>query len=184
MNGSALLHWGTVIAGWMERNSPEFDALLMQRRFLLQVTSTTSAPFSAPKQATVQLPDGTRTQANLVSIVPQLDPRLQVPSVLYMIGAHPGLVPGVNLSVFLPLSSVEAGVVVPTAAVVWSQGSAWCYVEELPGKFTRRTVDTSNPVANGWFVTAGIKSGARVSTTGAQTLLSEESRSQIHADND
>ncbi len=184
LNGSALLHWGPIVAGWMERNSPEFDALLLQRRFLLQVTSTTDAPFSAPKQATVQLGDGTRTQANLVSVIPQLDPRLQVPSLLYMIGAHPGLVPGVNLSVFLPSGTVESGVVIPSPAVVWSQGTPWCYAEEPPGKFTRRAVDTSNPVANGWFVRKGFQTGDRVVTMGAQTVLSEESRSQIQADHD
>ncbi len=184
LNGSALLHWGTVVAGWMEGNSPQFDALLMQRKFLLQVTSTTASPFSAPKQATVQLSDGTHTRADLVSVVPQLDPRLQVPSLLYMIAAHPGLVPGINLSVFLPSGSLQNGVIIPSSAVVWSQGIAWCYVEKSQGKFIRTPVKTSDPVANGWFVAQGFNWGARVVTTGAQTLLSEEFRSQIQADKD
>lgn len=184
LNGSALLRWGPVVSGWMERNSPEFDALLMQKRFLLQVTSTTTAPFAAPKQATVQLTDGTRAVATLVSVVPQLDPRLQTPSLLYIIPAHPGLVPGINLSVFLPGGAPRNGVVTPTSAVVWSQGDAWCYDEDSPGKFTRIAVDTANPVAGGWFVQRGIQAGARVVTGGAQTLLSEEFRSQIQADKD
>jgi len=184
LNGSALLRWGPVVAGWMERNSPEFDALLMQRRFLLQVTSTTTAPFAAPKQATVQLGDGTRAIATLVSVVPQLDPRLQTPSLLYMLPAHLGLVPGINLSVFLPAGVPRNGVIVPTAAVVVSQGSAWCYVEGSTGRFTRTAVDTTTPVAGGWFVQRGVPDGARVVTGGAQTLLSEEFRSQIQADKD
>ncbi len=184
LNGGVLLRWGPVVAKWIEGDSSEFAALLTQRRFLLQVTSTTGGPFAAPKQATVQLGDGTRTQANLVSVLPQLDPRLQVPSLLYAIAAHPGLVPGVNLSVFLPTGSLESGAIVPQTAVVWFQGSAWCYVESSPGKFARTSVETTNPVASGWFVAKGFEPGARVVTTGAQTLLSEEFRSQIQADKD
>jgi membrane fusion protein, multidrug efflux system len=181
---SALLHWGSVVAGWLEDNTPRMDALLMQRRFLLQVTATTAPRFSAPKHAIVQFADGTHAEAGFISILPQLDPRLQVPSLLYEITAHPGLVPGMNLNVFLASGPLEQGAIIPADAVVWSQGAAWCYVEESPGKFVRTAVQTSNPVASGWFVTAGIDPNAHIVTSGAQTLLSEEFRSQIQADQD
>jgi hypothetical protein len=160
------------------------DALLMQRRFLLQVTATTATPFSAPKHAIVQFADGTAAQAGFVSVLPQLDARLQAPSLLYEIAAHPGLVPGMNLNVFLASGPLERGAIIPSGAVVWSQGNAWCYVEESPGKFVRTAVQTSSPVSSGWFVTEGIDPNARVVTSGAQTLLSEEFRSQIQADQD
>ncbi|MDR5726865.1 MAG: hypothetical protein RB191_05295 [Terriglobia bacterium] len=184
LHGSALLHWGPVIALWVEGNSPQLDALLMQQRFLLQVTGTTATRFEEPKHAIVQFADGTHGQAKFVSVLPQLDPRLQVPSLLYEVSAHPGLVPGINLSVFLPSGPLERGVIVPSSAVVWSQGSAWCYVEESPEKFVRSVVQTSNPVSGGWFITEGIVPNARVVMAGAQTLLSEEFRSQIQADQD
>jgi membrane fusion protein, multidrug efflux system len=184
LKGSALLHWGPVVAGWLERKSPQMDALLMQRRFLLQVTATTATRFSAPKHAIVQFADGSDAQAGFVAVLPQLDPRLQVPSLLYEIAAHPGLVPGMNLNVFLASGPLEPGAIIPSGAVVWSQGSAWCYVEESPGKFVRTAVQTSNPVSSGWFVTQGIDSNAHVVTSGAQTLLSEEFRSQIQAGQD
>jgi hypothetical protein len=184
LKGSALLHWGPVLAGWLEDTTPRMDALLMQRRFLLQVTATTAIRFSAPKHAIVQFADGSHAEAVFVSVLPQLDPRLQVPSLLYELAAHPGLVPGMNLNVFLASGPLETGVIIPFDAVVWSQGTAWCYVEELPGKFARTAVQTSNPVASGWFVTNGINPNAHVVTSGAQTLLSEEFRSQIQADQD
>lgn len=184
LKGSTVLHWGPVVTGWIEGNSPQLDALLMQRTFLLQVTSTTAGPFASPKQAVVQYPDGTHVTAQFVSVLPQLDPRLQVPSLLYLIAPHVGLVPGVNVSVFLPSGGEQTGVVVPSSAVVWSQGSAWCYVEGSAGKFERISVGTGRPEAHGWFVTEGIQPGARVVTAGAQTLLSEEFRSQIQADQD
>ncbi len=184
LKGTTVLHWGPVVASWIEGNSPQLDALLMQRMFLLQVTSTTAGPFATPKQAIVQYPDGTHTTADFVSVLPQLDPRLQVPSLLYRIAPHAGLVPGVNVSVFLPSGQEQTGVVVPSSAVVWSQGSAWCYVEPSPGRFERISIQTGRPEAHGWFVTEDILPGARVVTAGAQTLLSEEFRSQIQADQD
>lgn len=184
LNGTTLLHWGPVVARWVEESSPRLDALLMQRRFLLQVTSLTASRFTAPTRAVVQFPDGTHAQASLISVLPQLDPRLQVPSLLYEVSAHPGLVPGINLSVFLPSGPLEHGVIVPSSAVVWSQGSAWCYVEESPGKFVRTAIQNSNPVPNGWFVTEGIAPNARVVTSGAQILLSEEFRAQIQVQDD
>ncbi|MBW4039444.1 MAG: hypothetical protein HIU91_11335 [Acidobacteria bacterium] len=184
LKGTTVLHWGPVVAGWIESNSPQLDALLMQRMFLLQVTSTTAGPFVAPREATVKFADGAHATARFVSVLPQLDPRLQQPSLLYLIAPHSGLVPGINVSVFLPAGQEQKGVVVPSSAVVWSQGTPWCYVEKSPNKFVRTPVATTEPNAQGWFVTTGISPGTRVVIVGAQTLLSEEFRSQIQADQD
>ena len=191
LRDSAKLHWGTVVAGWLEQGSPQLDALLAQREFLLQVTSSSLTSTAAPQQSLVQYPDSTLGTAHLISILPQLDPRLQAPSWLYFVAPHSGLVPGMNLPVFLASGPARDGVVVPNDAVVWWQGQAWCYVEESPGKFERRTVPTSNPIANGWFVsenrdskTEGLDPKTLVVTQGAQMLLSEEFRSQRETDTD
>jgi len=184
LKSSMQLHWGTVVAGWLVQGSPQLDALLAQRIFLLQVTATAGASQLAPAQAIVQLPDGAHTSAQLVGTLPQLDPRLQAPSYLYIVSAHPGLVSGINLPVSLPAGPARGGVVVPYSAIVWWQGRAWCYVEGTPGKFSREEVPTTNPAPAGWFVSEGIPAGTRAVTAGAQTLLSEEFRSQIQTDED
>jgi hypothetical protein len=180
---SMELHWGTAIARWVEQGSPQLDALAAERIYLLQVTAIDGSS-AAPASVIVQMPDSAHSPARLISALPQLDPRLQAPSFLYTISAHVGLVPGINLSVSLPAGPPENGVIVPHSAVVWWQGQAWGYVEESPGKFTREEVATGNPTPTGWFVTEGIAPGARVVTTGAQTLLSTEFRSQIQSDED
>lgn len=184
LRSSTRLHWGPVVAGWLEQGSPQLDGLLAQRMVLLQVTVASNSNFAASKEAMVKYADGSHSSAHLISILPQLDPRLQAPSLLYIVAAHSGLIPGINLPVFLPSGPAQDGIIVPSSAVVWWQGKAWCYVEESPGKFVREEVTTSNPVSDGWFVTEDIHADAHVVTSGAQTLLSEEFRSQIQADQD
>lgn len=188
LKDSIQLHWSATVARWLEQGSPQLDAMLAQREYLVQVTAVGEYSHAAPPEAIAELSDGTHVPARLISALPQLDPRLQSPSFLYVVSAHPGLVPGINLAVFLPAGQVRSGAVVPYGAVVWWQGKAWCYVEEQPDKFTREEVSTANPTPAGWFVNAeigeGIAAGGRIVTEGAQTLLSEEFRSQIQADED
>ena len=184
LRDSMRLHWGTVISNWLEQGSPQFDALLAQNESLIQATATNDAGWAAPAQAIVQLPSGAHALARLIASLPQLDPRLQAPGFLYVVSARPPLVPGTNLSLYLPRGPVRNGSIVPDSAVVWWQGRAWCYVEESPYKFTRVEVSTANPIPLGWFVSGGIPAAARVVTAGAQTLLSEEFRSQIQPDQD
>ncbi|MFP5207341.1 MAG: hypothetical protein ACLGSH_18455 [Acidobacteriota bacterium] len=184
LENSIELHWGNALAGWIEQDAPQFNALLAQRMYLLQVTPTAGTGGLAPREALATLPSGAHSTAHLIGAVPQLDPRLQAASLLYLLPAHAGVVPGLNLAVSLPSGPEQNGVVVPYSAIVWMQGSAWCYTEPAPGKFTRTLVPTGNPAPAGWFVNAGIAPGAKVVIAGAQTLYSEEFRSQIQADED
>lgn len=181
LQNSIQLRWGKVLAGWVENGSPQLDALLAQRAYLLQVTSAENA---APRQAVVTLPSGSHLTARLVGTLPQLDPRLQSPSVLYLVPEHAGIVPGLNIAASLPAGPEQNGVIVPYSAIVWMQGNAWCYTEPSPGRFTRMLVPTANPAPSGWFVSQGIAPGTHVVTAGAQTLYSEEFRSQIQANED
>lgn len=184
LDGSTKLHWGTVVAGWLKQSSPQLEALLEQHAYLLQVTAVSGAPLTAPVQAIVELPGGAHASAHLISTLPQLDPRLQAPGFLYSTSAHSGLIPGINLSVFLPSGPLRTGVIVPYSAVVWWEGKAWCFIETSPGKFAREQVSTATPEPSGWFVSERIAPGTQIVTSGAQTLLSEEFRSQIQSDQD
>lgn len=184
LQNSIQLRWGNVLAGWIEDDSPQLAALLAQREYLLQVTPTSGDGGAAPREAIATLPSGAHVAAHLIGAVPQVDPRLQIPSQLYLLPAHSGVVPGLNLPVSLPAGPEQKGVVVPYSAIVWMQGSAWCYTELAPGKFTRTSVPTGDPTPAGWFVSDGIAPGTEVVTAGAQTVYSEEFRSQIQADED
>jgi hypothetical protein len=66
------------------------------------------------------------------------------------------------------------GLIVPTSAVVWSEGRAWVYKQTAPDHFTRCSVSTDVPAERGFFAAQGFSSGDKVVTQGAQALLSEE----------
>ncbi len=177
---AALQRWGAVVSGWLERGSPELEALLAQRQRLVQVTLPPGTLLrSAPATATVRAGGGTAVAARLVSPAPRTDPRIQGASFYYAAPAALGLLPGAGVEAFLPAGPAVPGVTVPAAAVVWWQGRAWVYLEEAPGRFVRREVATDAPVPGGWFVTAGVTAGGRVVVRGAQMLLSEEGRAAI-----
>jgi hypothetical protein len=175
-----LQHWGKTVAEWLFDDSPEFNRLLTQNEVLIQVTLPVGAA-GTPETVLLDSPDGKLIPARFVSPLPQLDPRLQGRSLLYTTVTRPGLglIPGLSVSVHLPEGPFRRGVVIPYSAIVWLQGQPWCYVEQQTGRFVRREVPASNPRPEGFFVLAGFSAGSRIVTTGAQTLLSEEFRSQI-----
>lgn len=184
LNSSMLLRWGPAVSEWLEHGSAQLDSLLAQHSLLVQVAMNSSKNGKAPAQAMLRTPTGEEMPIHLVSVLPQLDSRIQAPTYLYLVTAKSELIPGMTLTVSLPAGPLRDGVVVPASAVVWWQGQAWCYVEIASGKFARTAVPNSNPLPTGWFLSEGVPAGSRVVTGGAQSLLSEEMRSQIQADQD
>lgn len=166
--------WGSVVAKWAVESSPALQRVFDQRELLVQVTMPSGTTFGAPKTISLEIPGGTRTEASLVSTFPRVDPRIQGASFLYIAPAHLGLTPGVNLLAHLSVGSQMKGLIVPTSAVVWSEGKAWAYQQTASDRFSRRAVSTDAPVEKGFFVTQGFSAGDRVVTQGAQALLSEE----------
>ena len=64
-------------------------------------------------------------------------------------------------------------------ALVRVASATWAYVQVDAEAFARRNVTPTYAVPEGWFVTAGFTPGEHVVVAGAQTLLSEELKSQI-----
>jgi hypothetical protein len=166
--------WGRVASGWAMQDSPEFRRILEQREVLAQITIPATGALALPKTISVEIPGGARIQASLVSPLPRVDPRIQGNSFLCLAPAHFGLVPGINLVAHLSFGDAMHGVVVPTSAVVWSEGKAWVYQQTASDSFTRRAVATDSPVGIGFFVDSAFSAGDKVVTQGAQALLSEE----------
>ncbi len=174
--------WGGAVASWVARNSPALKDVLIQRAVLVQVTLPPGSAFEDPATVTLSTPSGNTVEASYVSPFPQVDPRIQGVSLLYMARSYPALEPGMNLTAHLPAGKRLRGILIPQRAVVWWQGQAWIYEQTGPGRYARRLISTDEPLRNGYFVAKGFAPGAEVVTRGAQVLLSEEFRSHIQAE--
>ena len=166
--------WGSVVAEWAVGGTPELQRVFDQREVLVQITMPPDATFGPPKTVSLEIPGGGQTAARLVSAYPRIDPRIQGRSLLYVSPSHSGLTPNVNLVSHVSVGKPMKGLIVPTSAVVWSEGKAWVYLQTSAERFARRAVATDNPVDTGFFVTEGLSAGDRIVSKGAQALLSEE----------
>jgi hypothetical protein len=170
--------WGNKIAQWVADDPPALNRILNREDMLVQVTLPADGPATAPGAVSLELPNQQNVVAKLVSRFPQVDPRIQGASFLYLAHDRGMLVPGLNVVAQVPYGPRFAGVVIPSTAVVWLNGEPWVYVEIAPNEFTRRVVTASFPVPGGLFVSKSFAPGERVVSAGAQMLLSAESRPQ------
>jgi hypothetical protein len=134
-----------------------------------------------PATASVVGDDGTLNTARLIAPSPQADPHIQGPVFFYLSEAQ-GLLPGSTLLARLAIGPEKTGAIIPASSMVWWQGKGWFYVQNAPGEFARRELIDAMPVTEGWFVPQ--LQPVRVVVRGAQTLLSEELRSQIQVGED
>jgi hypothetical protein len=109
------------------------------------------------------------------------DPQVQGLGFIFVVtNAPPALTPGLSITGFLQLTGEPvSGVMVPDTAVVYSEGRAWIYVQTADTTFVRRELSPDHLTAGGWFATNGVAPGDKIVTTGAQTLLSEEHKTEI-----
>jgi HlyD family secretion protein len=119
-------------------------------------------------------------RATRIALAPAIDPKTQGQSFLFQVAdAGLALRPGQAVTAYLELPGApRRGVVVPRAAVLRYTGKTWVYAQAGAGQFTRREVLLDDATAGGWF-TQSLAPGDRVVTDAAQTLLSEELKSQI-----
>jgi len=77
----------------------------------------------------------------------------------------------------LPVSASGGlqGVLVPSSAVVVSEGRYWCYLRKGADSFTRAPITVDRPLAHGYFVSADrVAAGAEIVTAAAGLLLARQ----------
>jgi len=183
LKSTVLRQWGNVLAEWLFESSQALKRIIGQQDVLIQVTLPSEIRIPPPFYARIQAPDGTISSARLISPSPLTDPRIQGKSLFYLgPGQSGGLLPGMNILAYLPAGSISRGFLVPSSAVVWWQGKAWIYIQKGADHFVRREISSDVPIQSGWFVIKEISSGEKLVVKGAQLLLSEEFRSEIHVE--
>ena len=174
--------WGDVLAKWMFQASPSYNRFLKSQDVLIQVTVPKDIQLeSAPPTALIQTQDKKIISARFVSQSPHTDPRIQGKSFFYAAPAHGNdILPGMNVLAYMSVGQETRGVILPASSIVWWQGNAWVYVQKEHEHFIRKEVPTDNPVEGGWFVVNIFLPQDFIVVQGAQLLLSEEFRAQIH----
>jgi multidrug efflux system membrane fusion protein len=140
------------------------------------------SPAETPTGARLVLPGASQPIAGwFLGRAAMIDPQVQGQGFLFVVtNTAARLSPGLALTGFLQLPGEPLhGVIVPETAVVRAVERAWVYAQTSATAFTRRDISLAHPVADGWFVSAGVFPDDRVVTTGAQTLLSEERKTEI-----
>ena len=89
---------------------------------------------------------------------------------------------GERLVASAPVGEAQAGVEIPSAATIISNGKYWCYVEAKPGTFVRIEIDPGAPTAAGYFVKDGVFAGDKVVTQAVGLLLARETNPSTAAE--
>jgi hypothetical protein len=121
-------------------------------------------------------------EAEFIGTAPAVDAQTQGQGFLFLVKSRqPGFVAGAALLGYLKIAGeAQGGVMIPRAAVTRFNGKPWIYLQTAEATFVRREISLENPLAEGWFVAQGMKPGDSVVVGGAQLLLSEEQKYQIH----
>ncbi len=153
-------------------------------RLLARITIPGGESFSGPpgraRIAPISMP-GRMFDAEPAAVGASIDPRMQGHVLIFKLAtAGSSLRPGTAVHAYIPQpGEAVSGVVLPNESVIRFGGTTWVYVEQESGRFARRLAILERPVSGGWFTSRGFHAGERVVTTGAQSLLSAELKSQF-----
>ncbi|MCX6914937.1 MAG: hypothetical protein NT167_18110 [Verrucomicrobia bacterium] len=173
------LSWGKAVAdqqdlGAWVRSLTSLEAALV--RVDLPVGDALKAQ---PTGARIDTLSGQSAEAEFLEPAPSVDPQMQGRGFLFLLKPNsPGLTVGEAVVGHVKIPGEPlAGVIIPRDAVVRTEGAGWVYVLNSAGEaFTRVQVALDHPTEAGWFVTKGVAAGEYVVVTGAQQLLSFESK--------
>ena len=95
-------------------------------------------------------------------------------SFLALLPAAPGLRQGDRARAVADNGDNATGVVIPSSAIVITEGRAWAFIQKRADKYARRPVPLENPVEGGYLVKLGFAEGDKVVIRGAGHLLARE----------
>ena len=167
------------------QNAAQRDALFARltsgREALIRASFPAGGVTATPQRLTARRPGGGPIWTAATAWDAPADPAIPGRSVFALVQGS-DLAAGERLLVSAPQGAPAMGIVVPSDAIVLSEGRAWCYVVAEPGHFLRRVVDTARPFGNGYFIAEGFKAGDAVVTAGAAQLLARELNPSTEAD--
>ncbi len=173
--------WGSAIAS-REDLAGFVESLSSMASALVQVDLPGGERLAAlPTEARLVTLAGESVKGGLVGPAPTVDPQVQGQGFVFLVKPNTlRLAPGMAVTGFVAVPGERlSGVVVPESAIVRHEEAAWVYARVEGTKFRRAMVKLEWPVEAGWLIREGLKPGEAVVVSGAQTLLSEELKSQV-----
>ena len=159
-------------------------------KLLARIDIPVGTPLAANLREAAIVPSGYENQPPIrcirLGFAPAANPNVQATSVLFRLeSGRFGLRPGMGLTAYLPgPGNSRNALVIPLPAVVRYGGRSFVYLQTSPENFVRREISIDEPITDGYVVGAGFAARDRVVVVGAETLLSEEFKSKLQADQD
>lgn len=174
--------WGTAFC---KNDTARLAPCLTSQDAVIQVDLPPGESLSSPPEtARVQSPfDATRSaQARFLGPATTASANSPGQGLLFLLQPNSlDLRPEMGIVAFLALEGPRLrGVVLPRSAIVRHQGQSWVFVHKGDRTFERTPVMLEHALDEGWFVEASAAPSGNIVVSGAQTLLSEELRSQIN----
>lgn len=183
----ARYRWGQALADLaLQEDLGPLESYLQHRRSLIEVTLPKGKSLDARHS---QIHVGKHFDRSLsvatqiISPAPQTDELTQGEG-WFLSAAGDSFRAGMRIHAWVSDAALVEGIEVPSSAVVWQGGRAWIYLESAPGHFERVPVEQVSNAGNHAIIVSGVTSGIPVVTVGAQTLLAEEFRHRIPAEDD
>jgi hypothetical protein len=178
-----VVAWGKVIAD-REDSTKFVESLASGESALVRVDLLAGDVLASPPKSArlfAVSDESNPVEAQFVSVAPAIDPQSQGQGFFFLVTTNrPPFSPGASVTAYVPQPGEPlTGVEIPRDAVVRFNGRAWIYLQTSEQTFARREIGLDHPIANGWFVTRGIRPNDRIVTDGAQLLFSEEQKYQI-----
>ena len=179
--------WPQPIADWAIQGGDDFKLLMAREQSLLQVTLPSHKTLD-DKVTTIRWQEANKE--NHVGQAQRLAPSLTADPVLsgetwFFLTQSSSLREGARLQVWVPDDEgTFSGVMIPFHAVVWYAGQPWAYLKMDDEHFQRISLADGLSSVEGIYLQQGFYPGDEVVISGAQTLLSEEFKWQIHDEDD
>lgn len=183
----ARYRWGQALADLaLQEDLRPLESYLQHRLSVIEVTLPKGKTLDAShSQIRVgrHFDRSLSVSTKIISPAPQTDEWVQGES-WFLSAPGATFTAGMRIHAWVSDNTLIEGIEVPSSAIVWQGGRSWVYLERSPGHYERLPVEQLAQTGHHLAIVSGVDSGVPVVTVGAQTLLAEEFRHRIPAEDD
>ena len=183
----ARYRWGQALANLaLQEDLRPLESYLQHRRSLIEVTlpkGKSLDPGHSQIRVGRHFDRSLSVATQIISSAPQTDELIQGEG-WFLSATGDALRANMRIHAWVSDPLLIEGIEIPSSAVVWQGGRPWIYLEKSTGHFERVPVEPISSAGNHTTLVSGVSAGIPVVSVGAQTLLAEEFRYRIPAEDD